>query len=196
MAAKSIDNRRDILLLLLYAPGLGEAVNEPIVGRTRLMKMLFLFKEEALQHFRRGTEITEENFYEFFPWNFGPFSRQVYDDLTFFTLRGFIETLETSEDTLPESAAEWEAWVKSSKGGTEEEGIVDYREQALRLTERGEDFAEGLFSSLTGAQKRLLREFKARLSGTPLRALLRYVYEKYPDQTKESEIKERVLGER
>lgn len=113
--AKTIDNRKDVLLLLLYSPGRTDSPNEPIDGRTRLTKMLFLFKEEAFKAFRAGTSINEENFYQFFPWNFGPFSRDVYDDLTFFELRGFIEKGESEEETLPEAAAEWDRWLNLSR---------------------------------------------------------------------------------
>src|ERR1700722_14184229 len=97
-----INNRRDILLLLLYAPGATKQVNEPIVGRTRIVKMLFIFKNEVFPHFKKGTEISEENFYEFFAWNFGPFSTQVYDDLTFFGLHGFIESSFSQEEPITE----------------------------------------------------------------------------------------------
>ena len=76
MTPNRIDNRRDIMLLLLYSPGVQNETNEPIVGRTRLVKMLFLFKTEALKHFRSGTALNESEFYQFFPWNFGPFSSQ------------------------------------------------------------------------------------------------------------------------
>ena len=112
MTPKRIDNRRDILLLLLYSPGVQDETNEPIVGRTRLVKMLFLFKTEAFKHFRGGTALNESEFYQFFPWNFGPFSSQVYDDLTFFTLRGFIEAnhdfkwcIQTRLDLVDEEAS-------------------------------------------------------------------------------------------
>jgi hypothetical protein len=190
-----IDNRRDILLLLLYSPGTGDVPNEPISGRTRLTKALFLFREEALPHFRKGTGITEENFYEFFPWNFGPFSRQVYDDLNFFELRGFIEQQTTSEEALPESAAEWEEWLQSPRPDASESGFTEYEEQEFCLTvPRGLNFAQSLFESLTSEQKRLLNEFKARIIRAPLRALLRYVYEKYPKQIVNSEIRDQVLG--
>ena len=39
----AINNRKDILLLLLYSPGVTEKYNEPIKGRTRILKMLFIF---------------------------------------------------------------------------------------------------------------------------------------------------------
>jgi hypothetical protein len=34
---------KHILLLLLYSPGNSDHPNEPLVGRTRIIKMLFLF---------------------------------------------------------------------------------------------------------------------------------------------------------
>jgi len=193
MKKKSINNRRDILLLLLYSPGIHADPNEPIVGRTRLVKMLFLFREEVLPVFRKGTEISKQNFYEFFPWNFGPFSRQIYDDLTFFTLRGFIEPADTTEDTLPESAAEWEKWLSSSQTVFSEDELLDYEEQMFRLTRKGVEFTTQLYNSLTGTQRKLLRDFKKRLSLAPLRAILKYVYENYPDQIEKSQIKDVVL---
>ena len=179
-----IDNRRDVLLLLLYAPGVDEKINELIVGHTRMAKMVFLFKMEALRYFRSETEIREANFYEFVPWYYGPFSTQVYDDLTFFALGGFIEAEDTTEDALPESAAEWEQWLTSSTVEDEEDGFSSYEEQQFRLTDKGVKFAEQLYNGLGQSQRERLKQFKRRLNQTPLRAILRYVYEKYPDQKK------------
>jgi len=160
------------------------------------MKMLFLFREEALKHFRGGVQIDSDNFYQFFPWDFGPFSREVYDDLMFFELRGFIEHEDSDEDTLPESAAEWERWLEVSRVDTGEEPVSEYDEQVFRLTPRGEEFAAELYATLTVEQKQLLREFKARLLKVPLRALVKYVYESYETQTTKSKIKEHILGRR
>ena len=195
MSDKKINNRKDILLLLLYSPGISDKVNEePIRGRTRIVKMLFLFQEEALAHFRRETNINEENFYKFFAWNFGPFSRDIYDDLTFFILRGFITSNETDEEGLPESAAEWEDWITSSGLESEIDEIREYVEEEFFLTKKGAEFTKELYETLSNSQKRLLKEFKARTSTVPLRALLRYVYEKYPEMTEKSQIRESLIG--
>ena len=191
---KPIDNRKDVLLLLLYSPGRTDSTNEPIDGRTRLTKMLFLFKQEALKHFRQGTQITEENFYEFFPWNFGPFSRDVYDDLTFFELRGFIARDESTEDTLPEAAAEWDRWLDLSRSDSSDDSYSEYDEQAFKLTPRGEKFASSLYESLSHDQRTLLKGFKSKLVTTPLKAMLQYVYSNYPEQTTKSQIKDKILG--
>lgn len=188
-----LNNRKDILLLLLYSPGKTGQLNESIAGKTRLIKMLFLFKKEALPHFCRGTEITEENFYAFFPWNFGPFSSQVYDDLIFFTLRGFIESSSAPQESLPESEEEWDKWLDES--GTNESGGFDpYEEETFVLTETGVNFTKQIYDSLSSSQRKLLTQFKSRLSVAPLRAILRYVYKSYPEETKFSTIKEEVLA--
>ena len=197
MAQQGINNRKDILLLLLYSPGRSGRTCELISGRTRLVKMLFLFRHEALNHFRKGTEITEENFYDFFPWDFGPFSPQAYDDLVFFILRGFVETSDSDDPALPESAEEWEHWLDS---GAEEwdsgETIIEYTEEQFALTQEGRLWVEThLWPLLSRAQKQLLQEFKARLVRAPLRAILRYVYDKYPSMVRVSKIRERILGE-
>jgi len=180
---------------MLYSPGRRQRVNEPIVGRTRIVKMMFLFKQEALSHFRRGTQITEDNFYEFFPWDFGPFSQQVYDDLTFFTLRGFIEVSEAQEEALPESAEEWHEWLSKSGAGVDPSEPEEYHEEEFRLKDKGIEFAASLYETLSASQRQLLKEFKSRLTSTPLRAILRYVYERYPPMTNQSKIKEQVLGQ-
>ncbi len=192
--AKPIDNRKDVLLLMLYSPGKTDKPNEPIDGRTRLTKMLFLFKEEALPHFRAGTKINDENFYTFFPWNFGPFSRDVYDDLTFFELHDFIVRDESEEETLPEAAAEWDRWLNLSKADSGDDSYSEYDEQEFKLTPKGAEFAKALYDSLSIEQHKLLKSFKAKLVKTPLKAMLQYVYTNYPDQTTKSQIKEQVLG--
>jgi hypothetical protein len=185
-----ITSRRDILLLLLFAPGREGVPNDPISGRTRLVKMLFLFKKEVLPEFRHGTEISEKNFYEFFPWDFGPFSSQVYDDIAFFQLRGFIESSAANQESVPEAVAEWDMWRES----TEIQYEVDvYEEETFRLTTRGFDFAKSMFDRLSGAQCRLITNFKKRLADAPLRAILRYVYRTYPDQAEKSKIVADVL---
>lgn len=185
-----ITSRRDILLLLLYTPGRDGMPNDPISGRTRLVKMLFLFKQEVLPEFRHGTEISEKNFYEFFPWDFGPFSSQVYDDVAFFQLRGFIESSTANEESVPEAVAEWDMWRES----TEIQYEVDvYEEETFRLSARGVAFAKPMFDQLSGSQRRLIIDFKKKLGDAPLRAILRYVYRTYPDQAEKSKIAADVL---
>ncbi|HEX4141620.1 MAG TPA: hypothetical protein VHY09_14825, partial [Candidatus Methylacidiphilales bacterium] len=124
------------------------------------MKMLFMFREEVLPHFSRGTEITGDNFYEFFPWDFGPFSSQVYDDLSFFILRGFVKNSLSQEEATLEAAAEWQKWVAGGPSDEANEAVSEFQEEEFTLAERGVSFTKKLYDQLTDNQKRLLLEFK------------------------------------
>jgi uncharacterized protein YwgA len=192
---QKINNRKDLLLLLFYSPGATEQINEPISGRTRLMKMLFLFKQEGWEHFKKGTDITEDNFYQFFEWDFGPFSKDVYDDLTFFILREFIEVRNLDQESLPESVGEWKEWLMVSgvDFDREEFGIDEYFEEEFCLKKKGIEFTESMYNSLSKSQTEFLKSFKAKFNNTPLRAILRYVYTKYPEMTKNSKIMDQVI---
>jgi uncharacterized protein YwgA len=196
MPSFRITNRKDILLLLLYSPGKGDAINEPISGRTRLVKMLFLFKKELLPRFSHASDINEDNFYQFFAWDFGPFSGQVYDDLTFFTLRGFIETSASDEESLPESAAEWEKWLQESGSSLAHDEVDVYEEERFTLTSDGVEFTRPYYEALGESQRQLLREFKRKLASAPLRAILQYVYSNYEEMTERSKIRDKILAKR
>lgn len=190
-----INNRKDLLLLLLYSPGVSDKVNEPISGRTRLVKMLFLMKKELLPHLQAGIKIDVKSFYEFFGWNFGPFSVDAYDDIAFFTLRDFIEsTDDDKEGDTPESALEIKKWLGERGADIEDPAVTDYAGECFRLTGKGTDFVKKLYAILTGRQRTALKEFKKRLNSASLGAILSYVYTQYPDYTDKSKIKERVLG--
>ena len=66
---------KKFILLLLYSPiTTGCNVNVPIAGRTRLMKMGFLFKEEVLNDFQKDRTFDEVALPEYFAWKYGPFS--------------------------------------------------------------------------------------------------------------------------
>jgi hypothetical protein len=190
---KKIDNRRDLLLLLLYSPGSTGQFNEGILGRTRFVKMVFLFKEELWKKFKSNIEIKDENLYEFFPWNYGPFSMEIYDDITFFILRDFIDVSYPNQESLIESVEEWNFWNKTS-GAREEDDVQEYQEEEFKLTEKGISFTKDLYSELNDVQCKLLFEFKSRIAKIPLRALLRYVYKNYPNQIINSTIKDDIIG--
>ena len=44
-------NSKDLLLSFLYSPGIDSKINEPIVGRTKLTKMMYLFEKELYSQF-------------------------------------------------------------------------------------------------------------------------------------------------
>ena len=188
----TINNRKDILLLLLYSPGVTEEYNESIKGRTRILKMLFIFKEEALKHFKKNNDINDDNFYEYFPWNFGPFSSQVYDDITFFLLREFIITRDSDEDVLPEAVLEERHWqfISGIQSSDVQYEYQEFTEEEFFLTNKGKEFTkEKLYSYLSESQKNLLKNFKRKLNSASLRAIIHYVYKKYPKMSVNSKIK-------
>jgi len=183
-----INNRKDILLLLLYSPGVTDEINEPISGRTRLVKILFLFRKEVFDSFRKNIELDIDKFYNFYAWDYGPFSVEVYDDLLFFSLRGFIKTDIANEAITPEAASEYNEWIQEV-GMQDDDVSIEYLEEIFSLTAIGKSFTEKLYENLTENQKKILRDFKKKLMSVHLRALLRYVYERYPDMTTKSKIK-------
>ncbi len=74
-------NRIKILQLLLYARGIKNEEGEPIVGRTRLQKEVFLVQQEL---HRRGVK----SLYPFRPYKKGPLSYELYNDLDWLKYSG------------------------------------------------------------------------------------------------------------
>jgi uncharacterized protein YwgA len=114
---------KDLILLLLYAPGKTGEYAEKIEGRTRLQKMVFLFEKEVYPKFKQNKLITEEDLPRFIPYDYGPFSKQVYDDLEFLIGLGFVETEATSEQV--EQGEEAEYWLWEEMTGLEDGSALD-----------------------------------------------------------------------
>ena len=189
-------NSKDLLLSFLYSPGISEALNEPITGRTKLTKMMYLFEKQIYpQFFEDRIEIELP---EFKPYYFGPFSKQLFEDLSFFESVGMIISKETD---VPLSAAErfeverssedeYDMWSKASF----DEEFEEY-ESAYLLSETGKKYVEEqVWLLFSNAQKKKLQEFKAQINRISLDALLRYVYNKYPEDAENSIIAEKYLN--
>ena len=198
MAKKGPTSGRDILLLLLYVPGATGEFNEPIRGRTRLMKFLFIFEREIWQAYRFDRSIEKVAMPEFYPWNFGPFSKDVFDDVEFFVRIGMIEVSGGGEqEATLEEAEEFAWWQSTTAVGESSEGeeYSDYTDEVFQLSDLGKGFIEDarLYESLSENQRAILSEYKRRFNDTPLYAILRYVYDKYPEMTDKSQIRDQVL---
>jgi len=177
---------KDFLLTILYSPGNNDAVNEPITGRTRLTKMVFLFEKELQKTFFKDN--ISVKLPDFEPYNYGPFSKELFDDLNFFLSIGLI----VSEETLiPISTAEKneieisfdDDWINASFDETE----LDDVEMKYSLSLNGVKYVEeNLWSEYSDSQKLVLKKFKAQINTISLDSLLRYVYNKYPDSAKKS----------
>jgi len=58
---------------------------EPIEGRTRLQKLVFLMQKRLEE---AGEDPLQSDDYEFIPYDYGPFSKELYDDLDETIARG------------------------------------------------------------------------------------------------------------
>jgi uncharacterized protein len=184
---------KKFLLLLLYTPMENTKPNAPISGRTRLMKMGFLFKEELLPDFKKGTsiEISDTDLPEFFSWNYGPFSKDLLNDLEFLINQEYVSCSYGNNAPLPEELAEYEYWVED----IDNPSVSEYQEQVFQLMDKGICKVKELWQMLTSDQRTLLTRFKTILNKAPLDRILDYVYKKYKDSyTDKSLIREKYLS--
>lgn len=193
-------NGKDLLLSFLYSPGIEDKVNEPIVGRTKLTKMMFLFEKEINNKFFKDKEIELPNFE---PYYFGPFSKDLFDDLSFFLSIEMIETEETniyisvvnkyeSELIVDEDIIEYknDEWSCDSIDNNNEEKY----ELKYKLSATGIKYVEdNIWNQYTENQKQNLKIFKSKINSISLDSLLNYVYNKYPDMAKKSIIIDKYL---
>ena len=189
-----VTSSKDLLMLLLYAKGHTGRPCEPIRGRTRLMKMVFLFDKEIRRKFNVGTTIASEAFPDFSAYDFGPFSAQVFSDLEFLVDMQLVVPEEmTNSQVVMEEAMEYDYWRAGSGSDPEDAGPVN--EEEFSLTAWGREFVEGgNAGTLSTEQWGVLDEFKSRCTRTSLRSLLKYVYTKYPNTTTESKIRDEILA--
>src|SRR5437867_675449 len=83
VSVRALQYPADWVLVMLFAGGRSRKYNEPIVGRTRLMKEMFLLREQAR---------IPPPFYEFEPYKYGPNSRALLEDLESLERRGLVQS--------------------------------------------------------------------------------------------------------
>jgi hypothetical protein len=168
----------DLVVLLLGTPGpTGEGGR--IEGITRLEKLAFLIEKE-----RKPAWLSEQG--DFVSHNFGPFSSKIYTAVDTLSAAGLVE------DSGALASSTEDAWETEHVIG--ETPSDPYATRNFELTERGRRYYNALVSELPHGAADDLREFKSRFAGLPLRQLIRYVYERYPDFTDKSIIRDDVLG--
>jgi uncharacterized protein YwgA len=194
MAKSKIQNSKDLLILLLYSSGAKGQLCEPIQGQTRLMKMMFLFEKELQKQFNFNKILDASAFPDFAPFDYGPYSGKVYEDLEFLVNMGFVEVQEDGEsEILEEEKREFDYW--SATSSTDEELNINSLGRKFKLSAIGKGFAEEeLWGHLDKNQIDILQKFKTRCTATSLRSLLRYVYTNYENMTKKSVIKDEILN--
>lgn len=180
---------KKFLLLLLYSSTEGESYNIPVVGRTRLMKMVFLFDKELATNFMKDRTLEDIELPEFFKWKYGPFSKDILNDLEFLINQQYINIEISSNAPLSAELDEYNYWIED----LEEFQAHEYDQEIFKLDEKGISKANTIWSILSDNQKNLLIKFKTKLNKSPLDRILEYVYNKYPDYTDKSLIREKYL---
>lgn len=187
---------KDILLAFLYATGKTDNICEPILGTTRLTKAIFLFEEEIKSKF---TTDDLEEMPEFMAWNFGPWSKQLVDDIDFFVGIGFMSMrmVNSSDVSLAESeeARKIDEEIDLFFEDSDEDA---YSQKEYKLTEVGRKYVEQkIWSSMSPEQQKVLSEFKKKINGASLYSIIRYVYQNYSkkgnDWTKNSLIRDKHI---
>jgi len=153
-------HRAVFLLFLLKANN-----NEPIIGITRLEKLLFLIREEIL----KGTPL-EGDYYVFEPYKYGPFSTSIFDDVQLMEDMGYMSKEELKDGQTIYSI--------TKKGIEKVDSILERSPDKLRR------YLEEIQNKITAIKK--------DKNSIPLRKLLAYVYQKYPDFAINSEIRDRI----
>lgn len=171
----------DAIVLLLGAPSDGAFEPGHIDGVTRLEKLLFLLQQET----NIGQHLEDP---EFYPHNFGPFSAKAYQMIPILVAADLITDSAERSETTDET---WEYQELIDDVGS---GKDRYSTRDLALTEMGGRYYQVLLNELPDDTEDELKRFKTQFGSLPLRQLVRYVYERYPEFTEKSLIRESVLG--
>jgi len=177
----------DAIVLLLGTESPGLQAGE-IRGITRLEKLVFLLEKETSS----DSWMTEKGDFE--AYNFGPFSQKVYQAVD--TLAA-AEMVDDSSQPSDDAVDNWEAreGIGLDAGAAGRTQVRDpYTTRDFKLTERGWRYFEALRTELTPEALDELVDFKKKFAGLPLRQLVRYVYLRYDEYTKNSLIRDDVLG--
>jgi predicted DNA binding CopG/RHH family protein len=179
---------KEVMLVLLGAPGANQEENEPIVGITRLQKLLFL----VAQHMKPQVAARFE------AYDFGPFDESVEPDLEFLANEGLVaapgrESLGKAGAGDAHRGAELLKWVRLRQREPDDQ-IEEYR-----LTQKGMEWVGRFFESeafgSTEGKEALAAEcarLKSEFGRVPLHRLVEYVYSEYPEFTSRSKIRHQV----
>ena len=171
----------DAIVLLLGAPGATDRDRGRIEGITRLEKLLFLLEKEtdASSWLKETADFRSDNF--------GPFSAKAYQDIEALTAYGLVN----DSATLSENAED--TWETENIIG--EEPAEAYATRNLELTAKGKRYYEALLRELPPEAEEVVSNLKRRFGSIPLRRLIRYVYQRHPEYTDRSLIRDEILGQ-
>lgn len=167
----------DVVVLIVGAPG-GPYGPGYLPGVTRLEKLIFLLERETAMR-EWLTQLAE-----FRSHRFGPFSARIYRAVNELVQAGLLV------DSADNSSSADESWESQNLVG---DGARPYTNRTFRLTDIGTEYYGEVLRDLPPQAEATLRGFKDRFAGLPLRQLVRYVYQRYPDFTDKSEIRDDIL---
>jgi uncharacterized protein len=179
MPGKRAIETDDVVVLLLGAPG-GPEPRGHLQGVTRLEKLVFLLERETPVR-SWATEAAD-----FRSHKFGPFSAKIYKALEALAAYGLLE------DSALTSESDEDRWETVSLL-VDAEDVDSYTTRTFQLTERGLRYYTALIGLLPPEAEQTLGAFKDRFAAISLRQLIRYVYERYPEFTDQSEIRDKIL---
>lgn len=169
MANKAPLETDDAIVLVLGAPGGNEKAGW-LEGVTRLEKLIFLLERETPVR----DWMTEKA--DFHSWRFGPFSSKVYEAAD--TLAA-AKLIRDSASIAHNAEDRWE----SLNALMDEQDVDPYTTRTFQLTDRGRRYYEAVLRDLPPNAEEILADFKRKFARLPLRQLVRYVYERYPQFT-------------
>lgn len=168
----------NLLPLLLY-----KSKNHTINGITRLEKLLFLLV------FEEGLRELYDEFDDYKPYNFGPFSAKAMDYLELLNDEGII-----AMEIKPITKTHYEYCSNDSLLLQENDDQTNKRIHIYSLTDDGVKIGKFLYDELSHQIKEKLDRLIARYSMFSTDDLIKYVYTNYDEYTTESKIREQVLG--
>lgn len=184
-------NGADYLLLLLYLNN-----KQPIYGAIRLTKMMFLFQKE-IAPILKGKGLDSENLPGFIAYNFGPFSKDVYEQVELFKGIKFINVINkiTDEEMAEVDDLEESAFIdEMNNRGYALNTDGKYYKYSILVT--GEKYVEEkILPIVTSEQQSILESFKSKITALSPKQILKYVYTKYPEFAENSLIKDEVLDD-
>lgn len=172
----------DAIVLLLGLGDEPEGTKGRVRGVTRLEKLLFLAKEET----DSSDWLDEDPNFE--PYNFGPFSRKVYEAVDMLASAGLlVDSARRAKDTD-------DTWEERFVISTDTDAGDPFRTRDFQLTDRGWKYFQALLDEIPPQFIEQLATLKSKFGALPLRQLVRYVYQRYPAYTEQSIIRDEILG--
>jgi len=154
-------SKASLLAALLYVKGPKGQIAEGIVGKTRLMKLMFLtIKEGKLENVLSSKS-------DFKPYKYGPFDVEIYD---------VIDSLESMKiiydinDTIKYNAEQYDKTI------------------LFKLTDKGIEKTKAIIDKMPYDTYRTIERIKRIYARMPLTQLLHYVYSKYSEYAVNSEL--------